>query len=146
MTTSLLIPKASTMRFAVIGCGVIGRMHAASIAAVAPEAELALAVDELPERARAIADMYGAQAATSITDALTRSGIDAVAICAPSGHHADLAIAALEAGKHVIVEKPGDESGRGGASRAPHRQRDQPAPFRPGKSVRPPSRPRGPAW
>jgi predicted dehydrogenase len=98
------------MRIAVIGCGVIGRFHAASIAQLAPEAELAVAVDEVPERARDLAARYGAQAATSVADTLARPEVDAVAICTPSGQHADLAIAALAAGKHVIVEKPLDVS------------------------------------
>ncbi|MEU6655678.1 Gfo/Idh/MocA family oxidoreductase [Streptomyces sp. NPDC046900] len=96
------------MRFAVIGCGVIGRAHADSITSLAPHAEFVLAVDPIPDRARELAARYDAQATTSTADALDRADIDAVAICTPSGQHVGLAVAALEAGKHVMVEKPLD--------------------------------------
>jgi UDP-N-acetyl-2-amino-2-deoxyglucuronate dehydrogenase len=96
------------MRMAVIGCGVIGREHAASIARLAPDAELVLTADEIPGRARELAALHGAEAAGSVAEALTRPDIDAVAVCTPSGTHADLAVAALDAGKHVVVEKPLD--------------------------------------
>ena len=93
-----------SMRFAVVGCGVIGKQHAAAITALHGRASLVLAVDPLAERAQAL----GTEWTTSVEEALARSDIDAVAVCTPSGMHADLAIAALDAGKHVIVEKPLD--------------------------------------
>jgi len=96
------------MRFAIIGAGVIGRTHAAAIRAVDPPARVALIVDAIPERARELADTHGAQHSASATDAFARDDIDAVAICTPSGEHADLAVAALDAGKHVVIEKPID--------------------------------------
>jgi UDP-N-acetyl-2-amino-2-deoxyglucuronate dehydrogenase len=95
------------MRFA-IGAGVIGRTHAACIRELAPDATLALVADEVPGRARDLAAAYGAEAATSAAAAFSRDDIDAVAICTPSGRHAELTVAALDAGKHVIVEKPVD--------------------------------------
>jgi len=96
------------MRFAVIGAGVIGRTHAACIRELDPGATLALVADEVPGRARELAAAYGAEAVMSAAAAFSRDDIDAVAICTPSGQHADLAVAALDAGKHVIVEKPID--------------------------------------
>jgi len=96
------------MRFAIIGAGVIGRTHAACISQLAPGASLALVVDEIPGRARDLAAAYGAEAATSAAAAFGHDDIDAVAICTPSGRHAGLTVAALDAGKHVIVEKPVD--------------------------------------
>ncbi|MFC0534223.1 Gfo/Idh/MocA family protein [Phytohabitans kaempferiae] len=98
------------MRFAVIGCGTIGQVHAAAIAGLAPRARFALAVDEDPTRAKSLAAAHGADAVSSIDEALTWPGIDAVAVCTPSGTHADLAIRAMRAGKHVVVEKPLDVS------------------------------------
>lgn len=98
------------MRFAVIGCGVIGKQHAASIGQLGERAELILAVDEIADRANKLAADHGIESATSVSEALARPDIDAVAVCTPSGLHADLVIAALEAGKHVVVEKPLDVS------------------------------------
>src|SRR6516164_1906550 len=100
--------KGHAMRFAVIGAGVIGRTHAACISELAPGATLALVADEVPGRARDLAAAYGAEAVTSAAAVFSRDDIDAVAICTPSGRHAELAVAALDAGKHVIVEKPVD--------------------------------------
>ena len=97
------------MRFAVIGAGVIGALHAETIAHV-QGAELTAVVDVHPERARSLAGRYGAVGLTSLEEALGRSDVEAVAICRPSGHHADLVEKALAAGKHVVVEKPLDVS------------------------------------
>jgi UDP-N-acetyl-2-amino-2-deoxyglucuronate dehydrogenase len=94
------------MRFAVIGAGVIGRTHAQTIQALGPRAELAAVVDVMPERAQKLAGELGVDALTSVDEALTRSDIDAVTIGTPSGLHADAAVASIEAGKHVIIEKP----------------------------------------
>jgi predicted dehydrogenase len=96
------------MRFALIGCGVIGRQHAKTIAALGPRAELVLTVDEVADRGHQLASAHSAESTTSVAEALSRPDIDAVAVCTPSGLHADLAVAALEADKHVVVEKPLD--------------------------------------
>jgi UDP-N-acetyl-2-amino-2-deoxyglucuronate dehydrogenase len=100
----------STLRIAVVGCGVIGRMHADAIAALEPEGELVLAVDASEQRAADLAKLHHSRYTTSYDEALADSTVDAMAICTPSGTHADLVVAALEAGKHVIVEKPLDVS------------------------------------
>ena len=100
--------KDPAMQFAVIGAGVIGAIHAGSISALGPPARLALVTDEIPERAAKLAQAHGAEHTTSVADTLARADIGAVAICTPSGTHAELAVAALKAGKHVIVEKPID--------------------------------------
>jgi predicted dehydrogenase len=96
------------MRCALIGCGVIGRIHAAAIAALTPEIALVMAVGRDLASAQAIASEYGATPVQSAEDALTSPDVDAVAICTPSGTHSRLAIAAMNAGKDVIVEKPLD--------------------------------------
>jgi predicted dehydrogenase len=99
---------ARPLRFAIIGAGVIGRLHADAITQLAPRAELALVVDVSAERADALAATHGAQSGASVAAALARADLDAVAICTPSGGHSELAVAALDAGKHVVVEKPLD--------------------------------------
>ena len=100
--------KQPPLRFGIVGAGVIGHVHAATIASLAPQAEVAFVADEIAGRARKLAADHGVAAGTSIAELLGRPDIGAVAICTPSGNHADLAVAALDAGKHVVVEKPLD--------------------------------------
>jgi UDP-N-acetyl-2-amino-2-deoxyglucuronate dehydrogenase len=96
------------VRFGLVGCGVIGTLHARLIASLAGSAELAAAADlELP-RAKLAAEAHGADAYTSLDELLVRDDIDAVSVCLPSGSHAEAAVRALEAGKHVLIEKPID--------------------------------------
>ncbi len=97
------------VRFAVIGAGVIGRVHCSALSGLADTAELVAIADSHPDKAAAMAANFGIDSHTSDVRALlARPDIDAVTICTPSGLHADLAVAALDAGKHVVVEKPID--------------------------------------
>jgi UDP-N-acetyl-2-amino-2-deoxyglucuronate dehydrogenase len=95
------------MKFAVVGAGVIGKLHAQTITNL-PGAEVGVVVDVQLERAQDLAGRHQARALSDIAAALSLPDIDAVAICTPSGEHADLVVAALRAGKHVVVEKPLD--------------------------------------
>ena len=95
------------MRFGVLGCGVIGPHHAKAIAGL-EGAELVLVADEIPDRARDLADQYGCDWTDDASGLLTSPEVDAVCVCTPSGMHAEAGIAALEAGKHVVIEKPLD--------------------------------------
>ena len=97
------------MRFAVVGAGVIGALHAETIAQL-PGAELTAVVDVEPEAARELGARYGTLALTDLDEALARPDVEVVVICTPSGQHADLVTRALAAGKHVVVEKPLDVS------------------------------------
>ncbi|MDI3418733.1 Gfo/Idh/MocA family oxidoreductase [Streptomyces sp. B-S-A12] len=96
------------VRFGIIGCGVIGGLHAQTVTGLGDRAELAVVADTSPDRARQLAEKHGVEASHSIGEVLARPDIDAVTICTPSGQHADLAVAALDAGKHVVIEKPLD--------------------------------------
>ncbi len=98
------------MRFAIIGCGVIAPVHAGAISALGTGHELVAVVDSDPERAQAFTAEHGGVPGTDLAAVLARGDVDAVAVCTPSGTHVDIAVAALEAGKHVVVEKPVDVS------------------------------------
>lgn len=93
-----------TVRTAVVGCGYWGRNLVRNFAAIS---ELRVCCD-VDEAIRAgIAGRYPNVGVTgSYEDVLSDSEIDAIALATPAGLHADMAIAALEAGKHVFVEKP----------------------------------------
>lgn len=98
------------IRFAVVGAGVIGKVHAKALSELPDVAELVAVVDADADRASALAATYGVVATTDLAAVVARDDVDAVCICTPSGLHADGAVAALEAGKHVVVEKPLDVS------------------------------------
>jgi len=91
------------MRVAVIGAGHFGRFHARKVAA-APGALLAAVHDRNPERAALIAAEVGAVAAPTVAAAIEAA--EAVIVATPTGAHHAIAAAALEAGRHVLVEKP----------------------------------------
>ena len=93
------------LRFGVIGCGTIAPTHAEALAALPEDARLVACADIVPDRAEAFAQRFGVRA-LPVADLLAARDIDAVSICAPSGLHGELGVPALQAGKHVIVEKP----------------------------------------
>lgn len=95
----------SSLGFGIIGCGVIAPTHASAIARL-PGARLVAVADPVAERARALAGEHGVDWHTDPADLLARPDVDAVCICTPSGHHAELGVQAARAGKHVVVEKP----------------------------------------
>ena len=92
------------VKVAVIGAGFIAQAHANAYAAH-PGAELAYVTDPVAAKAEALADRHGARTVDGL-DALLASDVEAVSICTPSPTHADIAVAALAAGKHVLCEKP----------------------------------------
>jgi predicted dehydrogenase len=101
------------IRFAVLGAGVIGKVHAKALAELSEVAALAVVVDTDLAKAQELAEEYGVEASDDLAAVLAREGdgaVDAVTVCTPSGLHADLAVTVLEAGKHVVVEKPLDVS------------------------------------
>jgi UDP-N-acetyl-2-amino-2-deoxyglucuronate dehydrogenase len=93
----------------IVGTGVIAAMHATAITAV-PGARLVAVTDVVPERARQFAGSRGCAAEPSLDALLARDDLDVVAVCVPSGLHAEVGIAAAAAGKHLVVEKPVDVS------------------------------------
>jgi predicted dehydrogenase len=89
------------LRVAVIGCGLIGRKRAAVLA---PDDELVACCDVVPEAAGALAADYGGEAMA--LEALLEAAPDVVVVATTHDRLAELSIAALEAGAHVLVEKP----------------------------------------
>ncbi|MAO55546.1 MAG: oxidoreductase [Rhodospirillaceae bacterium] len=87
---------------AVIGCGHWGKNHVRNFHALGA---LAAVSDANPDLAAKMAETYEVPA-KAVAEILADAGITGVVIAAPAEAHADLAIAALEAGKHVFVEKP----------------------------------------
>ena len=93
--------------FAVIGCGTIGKLPARVIHAN-PNAVLVALCDVNEESGTRLAEELNCKYYKDYMDALNDSEIQAVSICLPSGMHAAITIAAANAGKHIICEKPID--------------------------------------
>lgn len=95
------------MKVGIIGCGTIA--HAAHIPAYLKNqhAQIKYFCDNIPQRAQEAVDKYGCGAAvTDYRDILKDPEVEAVSVCVPNDAHAPISIAALEAGKHVLCEKP----------------------------------------
>jgi predicted dehydrogenase len=93
------------LRVGVIGLGYFGARHA-RVYHHLTDAELVAVCDRDPGRAAAIAAETGAAALADYQALLARSDIEAVSLCLPDRHHTDVAIAAAQAGKAILIEKP----------------------------------------
>lgn len=93
------------IRFAVVGCGHIGKRHAEMI--TRDEGAELIALCDSRIREQLAIEAYEVPFFSSITDLLESTlTMDVVSICTPNGLHASMAIQAMEAGLHVVVEKP----------------------------------------
>ncbi|HEU5315519.1 MAG TPA: Gfo/Idh/MocA family oxidoreductase [Chloroflexota bacterium] len=93
------------MRFAVIGINGQGRAHLRGLKET-PGAQLVAVCDVNEDAARARGEEYGVPYFTSYEDVLKRDDVDAVGLPLPHYLHSRVAIAAFQAGKHVVTEKP----------------------------------------
>ena len=94
------------LKAAIIGTGIFGSFHARAYDEI-PYVETVAICDLKEERARRVADEFHIpQVYTDYHELLEKSGCDFVAVVTPDHLHADIAVAAAEAGKHFIVEKP----------------------------------------
>lgn len=92
--------------FGIVGCGMISAFHARAIQGIRGAKIVALHT-LYPTDAKRIHDIIGpCEVYTDCAEFLKHPGLDIVNICTPSGSHRDPAVAAAEAGKHVVVEKP----------------------------------------
>src|SRR5699024_5612555 len=102
------------LRIGLIGCGFMGRTHTNGYKRVNdffPGVEyrpvLKTVCSRTEEKVQAFADQWGYESVeTDWRDVIARDDIDAVDICAPNSSHEQIAVAAAEAGKMVLCEKP----------------------------------------
>ena len=93
-----------TLKAGVAGAGVMGRNHARVLAEV-QGVDLTTIFDPDAVTGQGVADLYGAAAVTT-ADAFVDAGLDCAVVATPNRFHADLGVALLEKGVHVLVEKP----------------------------------------
>ena len=90
--------------FAIVGCGNISSRHAENINRVG---KLTAVCDVIPAKAECIASRYDTNTYNSIEDLLRmETATDVIVVCTPNGLHAEHSIKSLNAGKHVLCEKP----------------------------------------
>ncbi len=90
---------------ALIGLGKVAETHARALATL-PQSRFVAVCDPVPERADAFARTYGVRAYHRPEDLLDDPDVQAVSVCTPHPTHAEVAIKAAAAGRHVLVEKP----------------------------------------
>ena len=101
----MALPQEHTVKFAVVGCGHIGKRHAEMVRRH-PEAEL-VALCDMRSQQETGTEGYEVPYFNDLEQMLTEvRGIDVVNVCTPNGLHAPQSLAALEHRKHVVCEKP----------------------------------------
>lgn len=93
------------IKFAIAGCGHIAKRHAEHILAQ-PEAELVACHDINAEKGTQFAEGYDILHFETLEKLLEQENIDILNVCTPNGAHYHVAMQAMEAGKHTLVEKP----------------------------------------
>lgn len=100
------MPQSAPVRIGIIGAGGFMRTHMDSFAEI-PEAEIVAFCRRNETALNEAADEYGIEHRfTDYRDMLKMDGLDAVAIITPTGSHKQIALDAIDAGKHVLSEKP----------------------------------------
>jgi UDP-N-acetyl-2-amino-2-deoxyglucuronate dehydrogenase len=96
----------SPLGFAIVGTGMIANYHAQAIAQT-PGAKLVGVVSRSPDKGPAFAAKHNIPVLTTTVDEMVaRADVHVLNVTTPSGAHLDPALAAIRAGKHVVVEKP----------------------------------------
>ncbi|MBO1004013.1 Gfo/Idh/MocA family protein [Pseudogracilibacillus auburnensis] len=96
----------SKLKVGVIGCGSISRYRHLPEYAANSQVEIVAVCDIIEDRATEMAEQYNATAYTDYNKMLEEADIDVVSVCTPNYLHAPMSIDALNAGKHVLCEKP----------------------------------------
>ena len=92
------------LRAGVVGAGMIAGCHVRAYAAT-PGVRVVAVADPRSDKAARLAETVGATPCAGLEEVLTRD-VDVVSVCTPPASHADLAVLAVEAGRHVLCEKP----------------------------------------
>lgn len=91
--------------FGIIGAGMIASLHAEALQNL-PNCRLAGVFDPVLPAAKALAEKFNCRCFASLTEMLDSEEINAVTVATPSGLHGEICIAAANAGKHILCEKP----------------------------------------
>lgn len=102
----------SDIGVAFIGAGTVAEMHGRGVSAV-PNARFIGAFDANPARAEALVARFGGRVFRDLQQLLAAPDVDAVHVLTPVEHHVSQAITCLEAGRHVLLEKPVAETQAG---------------------------------
>lgn len=97
------------LKVAIIGCGGIANGKHLPSLAKQPQVQMTAFCDIVEERAAKAAQEYGAEGAKVYTDyrkLLEETDVDVVHVCTPNDSHAEITVASLESGRHVMCEKP----------------------------------------
>jgi UDP-N-acetyl-2-amino-2-deoxyglucuronate dehydrogenase len=94
------------LRLGLVGCGAIAGWHLNAFAEAAPRTRVTAAVDPDVARAETMAERAGAKAFTSLDEALAADAFDAALVAVPHHLHEEVAGAVLDAGRHLLLEKP----------------------------------------
>ncbi|HEX3584052.1 MAG TPA: Gfo/Idh/MocA family oxidoreductase [Thermoanaerobaculia bacterium] len=95
-----------TLRVAIVGCGLIGQKRSRALA----DAKVVVCCDAIEERAASLAKAAGAASCADWQEVVRRDDVDAVIVATTNDMLAPVSLAAIEAGKHVLVEKPAARS------------------------------------
>lgn len=113
MTTSAVSGSSAELPVGIIGFGWMGRAHAQAYARVAhhypqlrPAPRLVAIADDVPGRADAAGQQFGARGVTDWRDLVADAAIAAVSVTAPNFLHREIGCAVVESGKHLWIEKP----------------------------------------
>lgn len=94
------------MKIGIIGCGAITCFRHAPECESNPDIEIAGFFDLVENRARELAERYGGRVYKTYEDMLDDKNVDGVIVCTSNSTHAEVTIKSLQAGKHVLCEKP----------------------------------------
>lgn len=98
--------RSDSLRTVIIGLGGMGQGHCATVREKVPEMALAGVVDAHAETVQRVAAQYGVPGFTDVAGMLAAVRPDAVLVVVPHPLHAAIAVPCLEAGAHVLSEKP----------------------------------------